>query len=349
VRTSAFVFALLLLFADVSRAQVGDLIWEDEFDDLDNWLTLTGNGYWGWGNGELEYYRSENVDIAPVPGEPGNNALRIVARQESGPGIVDQWGNPLNYTSGKVSSQVVRVDPLRHDRGAREDAEPRPRGLAGGVAARHVELRLAAQGRDRHDGDGMDQVLPRPARHAQRRQRAEQLHREPDDRCERALLLRCRAQPRQPFGRRQPGVGSRRRLLPPLLQLHEPAGEPLPDLPPLLGRESLRFRPWSTTASSTTSSPSRSARRGVRGVPGALLSHREPGDRRCLHRRVQPRRSGQRPAGDDAVPGRDATSTTSACTSGTAGRSAPRSASRRAAALRHLHRRAPTTASSWPR
>jgi beta-glucanase (GH16 family) len=97
--------ALALLGPGSAHAQVGSLIWEDHFDSLDHWLTETGNGNWGWGNGELQFYRSENVDIAEIPGEPGNNALRIVARQESGPGIVDQWGNPLQYTSGKVVSK----------------------------------------------------------------------------------------------------------------------------------------------------------------------------------------------------------------------------------------------------
>jgi hypothetical protein len=43
-------------------------------------LKVTGNGSWGWGNGELEFYKNENVDIADVPGEPGNKALRIVAK-----------------------------------------------------------------------------------------------------------------------------------------------------------------------------------------------------------------------------------------------------------------------------
>jgi len=96
---------IFLLIAVTAHAQVGDLIWEDEFADLDNWITITGNGSWGWGNGELEYYGEDNVDIADVPGEAGNTALRITARQESGPGIVDQWGNPLSYTSGKVISK----------------------------------------------------------------------------------------------------------------------------------------------------------------------------------------------------------------------------------------------------
>ncbi len=99
------VVALVLVSAVQAQAQVGPLLWEDNFNTLDNWLKITGNGSWGWGNGELEFYRNENVDIADVPGEPGNKALRIVAKQESGPGIVDQWGNPLQYTSGKVMSK----------------------------------------------------------------------------------------------------------------------------------------------------------------------------------------------------------------------------------------------------
>ena len=104
-RILVVVVALVLVTCGMARAQVGDLIWEDNFNNLDHWLKVTGNGNWGWGNGELEFYRNENVDIADVPGEPGNKALRIIAKQESGPGIVDQWGNPLNYTSGKVVSK----------------------------------------------------------------------------------------------------------------------------------------------------------------------------------------------------------------------------------------------------
>lgn len=97
--------ATLVVAAGAAHAQVGPLLWEEEFENLDSWIELTGNGSWGWGNGELEYYDEGNVDIAPVPGEPGNTALRITARQESGPGIVDQWGNPLNYTSGRITSK----------------------------------------------------------------------------------------------------------------------------------------------------------------------------------------------------------------------------------------------------
>ncbi len=105
MRIIILLIAAVVLSGDVVHAQVGALIWEDDFNNLENWIKLTGNGSWGWGNGELEFYKEENVDIAAIPGEPGNNALRITARMESGPGIVDQWGNPLNYTSGRVMSK----------------------------------------------------------------------------------------------------------------------------------------------------------------------------------------------------------------------------------------------------
>ena len=98
--------ATLIAIPRQSDAEIGELIWEDNFDNLDNWMILTGNGSWGWGNGELEFYHEDNVEISEIPGEPGNNGLRITAREESGPEIVDQWGNPLDYTSGKISTKA---------------------------------------------------------------------------------------------------------------------------------------------------------------------------------------------------------------------------------------------------
>ena len=100
-------YVLIFLFCvyhNVS-AQIGDVIWEEDFNNLDNWLIETGNGSWGWGNGELQYYDENNVQISEIPNDPGNNALHIIGREESGSGIVDQWGNSLSYTSGKVTSK----------------------------------------------------------------------------------------------------------------------------------------------------------------------------------------------------------------------------------------------------
>ncbi len=105
MKMTMLLIALSFIAPSVAQAQIGDLIWEDEFDNLDGWLVVTGNGYWGWGNGELEYYQEENLDIVQIPGEPGNMALRVTARHETGPEIVDQWGNPLEYTSGKIVSK----------------------------------------------------------------------------------------------------------------------------------------------------------------------------------------------------------------------------------------------------
>ena len=100
-----FLFIFIFSISEFSFAQLGEVIWEENFDNLDNWLIETGNGSWGWGNGELQYYSEDNISISEIPGEPGNNSLHIIGKQESGSGIVDQWGNPLNYTSGKITSK----------------------------------------------------------------------------------------------------------------------------------------------------------------------------------------------------------------------------------------------------
>ena len=105
-KTSILFLLLLSSSLNILFSQIGDVIWEENFDNLDNWMIVTGNGSWGWGNGELEFYHENNVQITEIPGEPGTSALKITAREESGPGIVDQWGNPLNYTSGKVSTKA---------------------------------------------------------------------------------------------------------------------------------------------------------------------------------------------------------------------------------------------------
>ncbi|MCP5007257.1 MAG: glycoside hydrolase family 16 protein, partial [Planctomycetes bacterium] len=99
VKKIVFIFTALCLM-DELNAQVGNIIWEENFNNLDNWMKITGNGVWGWGNGELEYYQEQNVEITAIPGDPGNNALHITAREETVP------GTSLNYTSGKVTTKA---------------------------------------------------------------------------------------------------------------------------------------------------------------------------------------------------------------------------------------------------
>ena len=100
------LFAIIsVLISSTVSAQIGELIWEENFDSLENWIIDTGNGDWGWGNGELQFYSSQNVSITEIPGEAGNNAVKITAKNESGSSIVDKWGNPLDFTSGKINSK----------------------------------------------------------------------------------------------------------------------------------------------------------------------------------------------------------------------------------------------------
>ena len=101
----SYLFIFLIFISEFSIAQIGEVIWEENFDNLNNWLIETGNGSWGWGNGELQYYSEGNVEISEIPNEPGNNGLHIIGKEESGSDIVDQWGNSLNYTSGKITSK----------------------------------------------------------------------------------------------------------------------------------------------------------------------------------------------------------------------------------------------------
>lgn len=102
VLLTIFIFNLLLLEA---FSQLGDVLWQEDFNSLDNWITETGNGSWGWGNGELQFYQADNVSISEIPGDDGNYGLKIEAREESGPNIIDQRGNPLSYTSGRLNTK----------------------------------------------------------------------------------------------------------------------------------------------------------------------------------------------------------------------------------------------------
>jgi hypothetical protein len=60
--------------------QIGDVIWEENFNNLDNWMKITGNGSWGWGNGELEFYQEENVEITDVPDEMGKSVKLYIGK-----------------------------------------------------------------------------------------------------------------------------------------------------------------------------------------------------------------------------------------------------------------------------
>ncbi len=97
------VIFLVLAISVMAKAEVGALLWEDNFNTLDQrvWNIDTGDGcnqnLCGWGNQELQWYHAENVSIANIPGEIGNKALILTAKNQS-------FENRA-FTSGKINSQ----------------------------------------------------------------------------------------------------------------------------------------------------------------------------------------------------------------------------------------------------
>lgn len=94
---------MVLLSSPAIFAQIGPIIWEDDFNSINQsvWNEIQGDGcdigLCGWGNAELQSYETDNLTIETIPGEPGNSALVLEARRENS-------GNRA-YTSGKVDSE----------------------------------------------------------------------------------------------------------------------------------------------------------------------------------------------------------------------------------------------------
>ena len=90
---------LLGLLAAPAWGQSYQLVWQDEFDgtalDLAKWEPQIGSGcpsLCGWGNHELQYYRSENASVA-------GGLLTITARQQNFGG--------LDYTSARLRTRSL--------------------------------------------------------------------------------------------------------------------------------------------------------------------------------------------------------------------------------------------------
>lgn len=81
------------------------LVWEDDFEgnslDIANWSHETGTGNNGWGNNELQYYRSQNTSV-----ERGH--LIITAKQESFGG--SQYTSSRIVSKNKKQFRYGRVD-----------------------------------------------------------------------------------------------------------------------------------------------------------------------------------------------------------------------------------------------
>ncbi len=79
------------------------LVWQDEFNgnslNTNDWTYETGAG--GWGNNELQYYRSENTTVA-------DGYLTITAKKESFSG--SEYTSSRLITKGKKSFEYGRID-----------------------------------------------------------------------------------------------------------------------------------------------------------------------------------------------------------------------------------------------
>lgn len=91
--------ALMLVSVNAFAQQCQSLVWSDEFngssvDFTNNWEAQTGDGcaegLCGWGNNELQYYKSENATV-------GNGVLTITARKERVRGT--------SYTSARLRTK----------------------------------------------------------------------------------------------------------------------------------------------------------------------------------------------------------------------------------------------------
>lgn len=85
-------YSLIILLSTTLHFTYGqwNIVWQDEFNGSigPDWIFETGAG--GWGNNELQYYRSQNATI-------NNGHLVITARQENFGG--------MNYTSARMKTQ----------------------------------------------------------------------------------------------------------------------------------------------------------------------------------------------------------------------------------------------------
>lgn len=89
--------------ADVTNPVIGNLLFEDNFNTFNTatWNEIEGDGcaigLCGWGNQELQWYSANNLSIEDVPGEPGNKALVLQARNDAIGGRA--------FSSGKIDSE----------------------------------------------------------------------------------------------------------------------------------------------------------------------------------------------------------------------------------------------------
>lgn len=97
---ATFAFGVTVFAAAPSTLKVENMAlnWSDEFNgnqlDSNIWTPQIGNGSWGWGNDEKQYYKKDNITVS-------DGTMKITAKYEV---TTTPSGNTYNYTSGRINS-----------------------------------------------------------------------------------------------------------------------------------------------------------------------------------------------------------------------------------------------------
>ncbi|MAO33153.1 MAG: hypothetical protein CMD03_00140 [Flavobacteriales bacterium] len=99
------LFFLFIFNVNFIFSQNWQLVWSDDFDgntlDSSKWKHDFGTGsqfgMWGWGNGELQYYQSQNTFVS--------NGVATIEVKEEPNGLIDSWNNVSYYSSSKISTK----------------------------------------------------------------------------------------------------------------------------------------------------------------------------------------------------------------------------------------------------
>jgi beta-glucanase (GH16 family) len=92
----------------VRQATTSNLVWGDDFNNinLSNWTFETGGG--GWGNNELQYYTNGQNAFVQFDAAAGSNVLVIEARQGN-PGNYNCWYGYCSHTSTRMITRDKRT------------------------------------------------------------------------------------------------------------------------------------------------------------------------------------------------------------------------------------------------
>ena len=99
------IFSLTLLSIFSLNAQNWQLVWEDDFNgsslDQSKWIHDIGTGsqygMWGWGNGEKQYYQSQNTTV--------DSGIATITVKEEPNGIIDSWSATSYFSSSKITTK----------------------------------------------------------------------------------------------------------------------------------------------------------------------------------------------------------------------------------------------------